>query len=153
MTAQERRALIERNPNSFDVCGSPWIRSASRADYAPPGDWRPRQVAHHVADTELRSARLRLLLAEDDPLIGSGDEGQCAARLRYGQPVQASITLISAAMGTNLDLLAGLSEEDWLRAGRHEELGHFSVEGWLARAAAHGNEHASQSLGYVPTKD
>jgi hypothetical protein len=146
MTPAEREELISRYRASYSALLKALVPVGLAAlDRAPNGEWTPRQIVHHIADTELlRSVRLRLLLAEDDPLIPSIDEPTFAKRLQYGRPVEPSLALIRAAMDVNLELLAGLSEVEWLRAGRHSEFGVWTVEDWLKRASAHAHEHAAQ---------
>src|SRR6266513_4367502 len=70
MDAETRRQLIEKYREGPSV-----LEAAIRAvperdlDKAVEG-WTPRQVAHHVADSEMTSAiRLRRLIAEDRPQI------------------------------------------------------------------------------------
>jgi hypothetical protein len=68
-------------------------------DDAPPGEWSARQIAHHVADAAvIQSARLRILLAEDDPFIPGFDELGLAERLQYGRPIDTSLALLRAAL-------------------------------------------------------
>ncbi len=51
-----------------------------------PGEWTPREVVHHLADSEMTSAlRLRRLLAEENPAIAGYDEEAFARRLHYGE--------------------------------------------------------------------
>ncbi len=39
-------------------------------DRSASGEWTPRQIAHHLADSEMTSAiRLRRLISEDSPVI------------------------------------------------------------------------------------
>jgi hypothetical protein len=152
MTASERRELMERYASGLDAVTELLSRfDARQLDESPHGEWSARQIAHHLADTELfRSTRLRTLLAEDAPLLASFDESSFAERLFYERPIEASLALLRAATETNLALLACLDEADWQRAGTHEELGPFSVEAWLQRAANHAHEHAGQLRGLLP---
>ena len=40
-----------------------------------PGEWSPRQVAHHLGDSEMTSAiRIRRMIAEDNPLLQGYDQ-------------------------------------------------------------------------------
>ena len=50
-------------------------------DRAPAGEWSPRMVVHHLADSETSSyLRLRKLLAETDPVLQGYDEAEWARR-------------------------------------------------------------------------
>ena len=110
------------------------------------GGWTPRQVVHHLGDSEMMSAmRLRLLLAEDKPTIHGYDEAEFARRLHYDtRPIEPSLDAMRAARESTATLLEDLSEEDWSRSGTHTESGAYSVETWLEIYAAHGHDHADQ---------
>lgn len=146
MTPEERALLIKRYEDGcvalIDALGAV---PDSGLDFAPPGEWSARQIAHHVADAELvRGYRLRQLLAQDAPQLQGFDEAQFVAKLHYYRPVKASLALFQAAVASNVELLTLVFPEDWLRAGNHDEYGVFSLEDWLQRAAAHAFEHAEQ---------
>ena len=116
-------------------------------DFKPSdGGWSPRQVIHHTADSELTSAvRLRRLLAEDGPAILGYDTEEFARRLHYAdRPIQPSLDAIRAARSTSASLLERLSEDDWRRAGTHNEIGPYRVETWLRIYAVHCHDHAAQ---------
>jgi len=51
-------------------------------DHRPSdGGWTPREVVHHLADSEMTSAiRLRRLLAEESPVIQGYEEMQFSGR-------------------------------------------------------------------------
>ena len=145
MTPEERVRLIQRYAEGYDALVAALAEAEDVMEVAPPGEWTPRQIAHHVADTAvIQSARLRVLLAEDDPFIPGFDEIVFADRLQYDRSIVSSLVLLHAAQDANLELLDGLTEAEWARSGRHEEYGHFSVEYWLERAAAHPHDHAAQ---------
>ena len=145
MTSLERELLIQRYAEGYDAIVAALAEAEDVMESAPPGEWTPRQIAHHVADAAvIQSARLRILLAEDDPFIPGFDELGFADRLQYDRSIVSSLVLLHAAQDSNLELLDGLSEEDWQRAGRHQEYGRFSVEYWLERSAAHPHDHAAQ---------
>jgi hypothetical protein len=109
------------------------------------GDWTPREVVHHLADSEMISAiRLRRLIVEDNPTIDAYDEGAFALRLTLDRPVDASLDAMCAARRTSAELLDRLAESDWSRAGTHTESGRYSVEDWLLLYAAHAHDHAEQ---------
>ncbi len=111
-----------------------------------PGEWTPREVVHHCADSETMSAiRLRKLLAEDEPLIQGYDEEEWARRLHYGErPIAPSLAAVRAAREASASLLEILSEAEWARTGTHSESGSYGVGQWLEIYAAHCHDHADQ---------
>lgn len=115
-------------------------------DWRPsPDEWTPREVIHHLGDSEMTSAiRLRRLLVEDNPTIDGYDEAAFARRLTLDRPLDASLDAMRAARRTSAELLDRLSGSDWLRAGTHTESGRYSVEDWLRLYAAHAHDHAAQ---------
>jgi len=121
----------------------------ARLDLVPAdGSWTARQVVHHVADSEMTSAlRLRRLLAEEDVVIVGYPEDVWAKRLYYhGRPIANSLAAIEAARATTLEILERMSEDEWQRAGTHNELGRYTPEVWLEVYARHCHEHAEQLL-------
>jgi hypothetical protein len=117
-------------------------------DRSPPGEWSTRQIIHHLADTEVwRSARLRRLLTQDDPVIQAFDEVALAGRGKYLRDPAASLALFDACTRSTLEILALLSDADFEKAGTHTEYGHFTVDMLLERAADHLTEHAAQLRG------
>jgi hypothetical protein len=151
MTPEERQQLIERYAGSFEALQIALLRIGSYdLDQSPPGEWTPRQIVHHLADTEvIRSTRLRFLLSEGDDYLPALYEEGFAARLQYQRPLDTSLALLRAAAEANLELLAGLSEEDWTRRGEQSDGMPITVEDWLRRAASHCYEHAEQLESYV----
>ena len=114
-------------------------------DKSASGEWTPRQIAHHLADSEMMSAiRLRRLIAEDDPLLGGYDEAEFARTLTRHRPIAASIEAMRWARESSAQILERLTEEEWARTGTHAESGAYSVERWLEIYAAHPHEHAKQ---------
>lgn len=112
---------------------------------AAPGEWTPREIVHHLADSEMTSAiRLRKLLAEDHPVIYGYDEKQFAQRLTHDRPIEASLDALRAARSTTAELVERLSDADLERTGWHTESGPYGVRMWLAIYAAHAHDHADQ---------
>ena len=110
-----------------------------------PGAWTPREILHHLADSEMTSAiRLRCLLVEDNPAIDGYDEGAFARRLTQDRPLAASLAALDAARRTTGELLERMSDADWARAGTHSESGPYSAEDWLRIYATHAHDHAEQ---------
>ena len=121
--------------------------SDDELDHRPAdGGWTPREVVHHVADSEMTSAiRLRRLVAEDTPLIVGYDGDEFARRLHYeDRSIDPALAAVTAARSTTLQILRGLTEAEWARTGTHSDSGPYGVEIWLEIYAVHCDEHADQ---------
>lgn len=147
-----RAALLEEYRAGYQAVVDALDEVGDDLDRVPAeGGWTPRQVVHHLADSEMTSAiRLRRLLAEDRPTIAGYDEAEFARRLHYDRPIEASLLAFRAARETNASLLAALTEDEWARAGTHSESGPYSVSTWLQIYAAHGRDHAAQIRSALP---
>jgi|SRR5579859_621896 len=114
-------------------------------DRSASGEWTPRQIAHHLADSEMMSAiRLRLLIAADQPLLSAYDEMAFARSLTRDRPVEPSIEAMRWARESSAQILDRLTEQEWTRTGTHAESGAYSVETWLEIYTRHPHEHAAQ---------
>jgi DinB superfamily len=147
MTAEERDVLIATYREGYDeVVAALEQITPQELDARPsPGAWSPREIVHHLADSEMTSAiRLRRLIAEDAPMIMGYDQEQYARTLFYDRPIEGSLAAFRAARVTTAEILDRLSEAQWQRAGTHSEVGHFDVAGWLRIYAVHAHGHATQ---------
>lgn len=109
------------------------------------GGWTPREVVHHLADSEATAyVRLRRLIAEDGPTIQGYDEPEYARRLHYDRPIGPSLAVLRAVRAASLQLLETLTPEEWDRSGTHTESGRYSVDDWLSIYAGHAHDHAEQ---------
>jgi hypothetical protein len=144
--ADERKALIQRYRDGHRAVAEALDGlSDEELDQSATGDWTPRMIAHHLADSEMTSAiRLRRLIAEDNPVIQGYDEVQFASALTSDRPIEPSLEAMRWARESTAQILERLSEEDWLRAGTHSDSGPYSVEDWLVIYANHGHDHANQ---------
>jgi hypothetical protein len=114
-------------------------------DRSASGEWTPRMIAHHLADSEMMSAiRLRRLITEDHPVIHGYDEVEFARKLTSDRPIEASLEAMRWARESTAQILERLTEDDWRRAGTHTESGPYSVEEWLTIYSGHAHEHAKQ---------
>ena len=110
-----------------------------------PGKWTPREIVHHLADSEMTSAiRLRRLLAEDAPVIVGYDQEEFARKLHYDRPIDASLEALKGARATTTEILERMTEAEWAREGTHTESGHYTVLQWLEIYAVHAHDHAAQ---------
>ena len=147
MDPTERLGLIERYKAGYqDVVDALQGITESELDAQPGGgQWSPRQIAHHLADSELTSAiRLRRLVAEQQPVIAGYDEEEFARRLHYDRPIESSLEALRAARLSSASLLERLTEQEWTREGTHSESGRYTLEDWLRIYVAHAHDHAAQ---------
>jgi hypothetical protein len=110
--------------------------------------WTPRQVIHHVADSEAQSyARLRRLIAEPGTMIQGYDEGAWGenATLGYSElPIGISVAVYAAVRASSLEILKRLNEGQLNNSGTHSESGEYSIHNWLENYINHPRDHASQ---------
>jgi hypothetical protein len=146
MEAEHRKQLIHRYRSGHEAVAKALEGiTDAELDRSASGEWTPRQIAHHLADSEMTSAiRLRRLLAEEKPLIVGYDEAQFAHALTRDRPIAPSIEAMRWARESSVQLLERLTEDEWKRAGTHSESGPYSVEQWLEIYAAHPHDHAAQ---------
>jgi hypothetical protein len=148
MDGQRRSQLVARYEAGPGVLRAA-VDGLSEADLdrrPADGGWTPREVVHHVADSEMTSAiRLRRLIAEEDPLIVGYDGDEFARRLHYAdRPIEPALAAVDAARATTGQILRGLTEAEWSRTGTHSESGPYGVEAWLEIYAVHCDDHANQ---------
>jgi hypothetical protein len=147
MNAAEREALIDQYEQGYDVvvAALAGISEAELEAREGPSEWSPREIAHHLADSEMTSAiRLRLLIAQDTPTIIGYDQEAFVASLFPERPIEPSLAAFQAARAATTPILRRLSEEQWQRAGTHSEAGHYTVDDWLQIYGVHAHDHADQ---------
>jgi len=147
MDAKQRTALITQYEAGYDaiVQALDGITDAEWDAQEAAGEWSPRAVVHHLADSEMTSAiRLRRLLVEDNPLIQGYDEAEFARRLHYDRPVEASLRAFEGARRSTAALFPFLTDADWQRTGTHSDTGPYTAADWLAIYAEHAFIHADQ---------
>lgn len=147
MHKSTRTMLIEQYRDGYRVIleALDGITSAEMDAREAPGEWSPREVIHHLADSEMNSAiRLRRLIAEESPQIIGYDQDEYAQKLYYDRPIDPSMAVFNAVRMSTADILDRLTEEEWQRAGMHSESGEYSVLDWLQIYAVHAHEHADQ---------
>jgi hypothetical protein len=147
MTTDERAHLLDRYATGADDVADAMAGATQEdLDRRPaPDEWTPREIVHHLADSEAMAyIRLRRLVAEDDPFIQGYDEPEWARRLHYDRPVEPSLTVLKGVRAASLDLLRALTPEEWERTGTHSESGTYTVDKWLGIYAEHSHEHADQ---------
>jgi hypothetical protein len=147
MNAAEREALIDQYEDGFRAVSAALeaITDAELEAREAPGEWSPREVVHHLADSEMTSAiRLRLLIAQDAPTLLGYDQEAFVRNLYPDRPIAPSLAAFEAARAATAPILRRLGEDQWRRAGTHSESGPYSVEDWLHTYGVHAHDHADQ---------
>ena len=121
--------------------------AGSELDFAPePGKWSIRQIVAHLADADLVGAhRFRQLIAEENPTLIAFDQNLWTANLDYARrkPKQ-SLETFRRLRAESYDLLKGLSQDAFDRAGNHTERGRVTLGELLDGYAGHAEAHARQ---------
>ena len=125
------------------------VRGATPEELTSPeaeGKWSMVEVLAHLADSELVWAyRLRMVLAEADPVLTGYDQDRWAKYLSYRErDCESVLEEIEFSRGRNLSLLKGLSEEELERSGRHSERGSETVRHMIRLYAGHDLVHRRQ---------
>jgi hypothetical protein len=115
--------------------------------------WSPRQVIHHMADSEAQSyARLRRLIAEPGTSIQGYDESKWAENKTLGynrEGIASAVAVITAVRQASYELLLRISDEELRNTGVHTESGSYSVQKWIETYTRHPKDHANQILGQL----
>src|SRR5712664_3353445 len=121
MNADERDALIKRYKEGHRAVVDAFRGIADdELDRSASDEWTPRQIAHHLADSEMMSAiRLRRLIAEEGPVIHGYDEAEFAKKLTSNRPIEPSLEAMRYARESTAQILERLSDADWKRTGTH----------------------------------
>jgi hypothetical protein len=116
-------------------------------DFTPaPGKWSARQIVAHLADGELVTAhRMRQVLAEENPTLIGFDQDAWASNLDYARrkPKQ-SLETFRRLRAENVELLKGIPESAFERAGSHTERGRITLRRLVESSAEHVESHARQ---------
>ena len=122
--------------------------SPNQLDKADKEGWTPRQVIHHLADSEAQSySRLRRLIAEPGSLIQGYDENKWAESSKLGyksEDIKSAIEVFKAVRQASYELIKRLSEKDLEIEGTHSESGAYSVGKWIKTYTNHPLDHANQ---------
>ena len=122
--------------------------SENDLDRSDSEGWTPRQVIHHMADSEAQSyARLRRLIAEPGTTIQGYDEGLWAENPTLGYKeldIKDSLEIIKAVRKSSYVLLTRLNENQLNSSGIHTETGNYTVHDWLKSYVNHPIDHANQ---------
>jgi hypothetical protein len=133
-TAARLRDLLER--------AGPNLRARPE-----PGEWSVIECVGHLVDSELTTAaRVRWIIAEDQPDIVAYDQALWVDRLRHGDDDPDDlIAMFEVLRDANLRLWRSRPEEDRRRFGLHRERGPESYGLIVRLAAGHDRLHLDQA--------
>ncbi|MFN8010780.1 MAG: DinB family protein [Holophagaceae bacterium] len=144
----ERDAFLDRYEAGPARLRQAWseVPPAARTWRPAEGAWSAHEVVVHCADSETYGAtRIRLVLAEAEPLIVGYDENAWARTFDYHAcDVELAFRALEAARANTLALLRRLPDGAWGRLGRHSHSGPYSDADWLRIYAEHLEVHAAQ---------
>jgi len=114
-----------------------------------PGKWNIRQLARHVADTEIVvGMRMRQIVAEDNPTLIPFDQEAWAAKLEYEKAdAFDSLARFRSLRDDTSRVLAALPDHAFERVGVHPERGSKSLLEWVTLFGGHVETHARQIRG------
>ncbi len=146
--ARQRQDLLDRYAAGAALLRAAWreVPAEARAWRPAEGKWSAHEVVAHCADSETYAAiRIRLLLAEPEPLIVGYDESTWARRFDYhGADPEAALDLVERVRAYTAAMLAQLPDEAWGRIGRHTHSGAYGTDDWLRSYGEHLEIHARQ---------
>lgn len=109
------------------------------------GKWSTLEVVCHLADFEpIYADRMKRVVAEESPLILSGDPDLFQRKLAYAsRDLSEELALIEAVRGQMVKILTTLEPADFQRTGRHSQDGPLTLETLLTRITGHIPHHVS----------
>jgi hypothetical protein len=111
-----------------------------------PGEWAVIEVVAHVADVDERAhARLRRMLAEENPFLPAFDQDALAVEHGYlGMDLPEQVARYRRSRAEHVTDLARLDRRQWQRTGRHEDAGALTVQLYEAHVASEDVDHLAQ---------
>lgn len=147
MNQEQRAELIAQYAAGYDavMAALEGITAVEWRAREAPGEWCPREIVHHLGDSEMASAlRLRQMLVTSGAKIVPYDQEEYARVLHYDRPVEGSLLAFRGARAATVPLLEAMSEADWARTGHHPEEPSYGTALWLQYYANHAHDHAEQ---------
>ena len=123
--------------------------SGAQLDFSPaPGKWSVRQIACHLADSEMVGAiRFRRVVAEENPQLGDYDRDAWARKLDYGKrKISYALEGFRRMRADNYQLLHSLPEEVFSQTATHPARGTMTLLDLLRLYAEHAEKHAQQIM-------
>lgn len=146
--ATTRETCLRRYSQGPGLLRQAWDETPMEARTWRPGEgkWSAHEVVVHCADSETYAAiRIRLLLAEAEPLIVGYDENAWTRRFDYhAADPELALHLVETVRAHTSQMLRRLPNDAWGRMGRHSHSGPYGTDDWLRNYAEHLELHAAQ---------
>jgi hypothetical protein len=146
--AATRESFLRRYAEGPPLLRRAWEEVPREARTWRPGEgkWSAHEVVVHCADSETYAAiRIRLLLAEPEPLIVGYEESVWARRFDYhALDPELALSLVETVRRHTATMLSRLPDEAWGRMGRHTQSGPYGTDDWLRSYGEHLEIHAAQ---------
>jgi hypothetical protein len=148
LTTLDRIAFLDRYEAGPRLLREAWNEVAPEArQWRPgPGKWSAHEVVVHCADSEAYAhIRIRLLLAESEPLIVGYDEAAWARTFDYHrQDPELAFRILESVRANTAACLRNLPESAFNKVGRHTHSGTYTDGDWFRIYAEHLEVHAAQ---------
>jgi hypothetical protein len=147
MNSEERARLIDQYEQGYAevMAAIAGIDEDGLAVREAPEEWSVREIIHHLGDSEMAAAfTLRLILAQDEPVLQGYDHEAFARVLHRDMPIDPALAAFAGARAATLPMLRSMSDEDWQRAGLLGNDGRLTAETWLSWYGGHAHDHADQ---------
>jgi hypothetical protein len=146
--AAARNAFLRRYVEGPSLLSGAWKEMPRETRTWRPAEdmWSAHEVVVHCADAETYAAiRIRLLLAEPEPLIVGYDENVWVGRFDYrASDPDLALRLVETVRAHTAAMLSRLPDQAWGRMGRHTHSGPYGTDDWLRIYAEHLEVHAAQ---------
>ncbi len=105
--------------------------------------WSPRYLLAHLVDFEpIIAARMKMIIATENPLLLGYDERPMAAKLFYSfRPMQLELDIFKLIRTEFLTIVTHLEEMSWKRVGVHNELGRITLWQYFQVCIGHLEHH------------
>ncbi len=147
MNREERAALIAQYAEGYEVivAALDGITDAEWNACEAPGEWNPREIIHHMGDSEMITATaFRVIIVTDGAQILGYDPDAFARGLRYDRPIEDSLEAFRFARSSTLPLLESMTDEEWSHTGVLPSGRVIGAETLLTWYGPHARAHADQ---------
>ncbi len=140
--------LMDTTARSLGLLVAPLTRERATTLRDGGDGWTVTEVLAHLRDFNgYFRGRAVLMLEQDNPTLPAYDHEAIAIASRYNEQDFATVyDALQRSRAETHALFAGLTPEQWERAGIHPERGHFTLTDALMQVGLHDVIHTEQIL-------